>query len=48
MARLLVEYGARVEIKDGQGRTPLDYVSGEQRDEIIKLYRAKRENCYIM
>jgi hypothetical protein len=48
MARLLVEHGASVKVKDGKGRTPLDYVSGEQRDEIIKLHRARRENCCIM
>ena len=48
IARLLVEHGASVKVKNGSGKTPLDYVSGEQRDEIIKLHRAKRENCCMM
>jgi hypothetical protein len=48
MAHLLVEHGASVTVKDRKGKTPLDYVSGVQRDEIIKLHRAKRENCCIM
>ena len=48
MACLLIEHGASVKVKDRWGRTPLDYVTGEQRDELIKLYRAKRENCCIM
>ena len=44
IARLLVEYGASVEVQDKRGRTPLDVVSGERRDEMIKLlleHRAK-------
>ena len=48
MARLLVGHGASVKVKDWDGRTPLDYVSGEQRDEIKRLHRARRENCCIM
>ena len=37
IARLLVEHGASVTVKDSAwwGSTPLDYVSGEQRDELI-------------
>ena len=44
-ARLLLERGASVEVKDWAGRTPLDVASGEQREEIIKFlseHRAKR------
>jgi hypothetical protein len=37
MARLLVEHGASVEAKDAHGRTPLDYATEEQHDDIIKL-----------
>jgi ankyrin repeat protein len=37
MVRPLVEYGASVEVQDEEGKTPLDYASAEQRDEIIKL-----------
>jgi ankyrin repeat protein len=37
IVRVLVEYGASVEVKDSEGWTPLDVASGEQRDEIIKL-----------
>jgi ankyrin repeat protein len=50
IARLLVEHGASVKVKDKEGRTALDSVSGEQRDEIRKLYSAKRERdkCCIM
>jgi ankyrin repeat protein len=36
-ARVLIEHGASVELKDDMGRTPLDIASGEQREEIIKL-----------
>jgi ankyrin repeat protein len=35
--RLLIEYGASVEVQDNDGRTPLDVMSEEQREEIIKL-----------
>jgi ankyrin repeat protein len=41
IVRVLVEYGASIEVKDKEGRTPLDVASG---DEIIKLlseHRAK-------
>ena len=54
MARLLVEHGASVEVKDMWGNTPLvatprnRYVSGELRDELIKLHRAQRGKCCIM
>ena len=44
IARLLLERGASVEAQDGQGRTPVDVASGEQRDELITLlleHRAK-------
>ncbi|KAH9988745.1 hypothetical protein BJV77DRAFT_1020368 [Russula vinacea] len=37
IARLLVEYGASVEVQDIMGETPLDVASGEQRNEMIKL-----------
>jgi ankyrin repeat protein len=42
--RPLIEYGASVEVQDDEGRTPLDFASGEQREDIIKLlleHRAK-------
>ena len=48
IARILVEHGASVKVEDRWGWTPLDYASGEERDELIKLHYAKRENCYIM
>ena len=37
VARVLIEYGASTEVKDSMGKTPLDYASGDQRDEILKL-----------
>lgn len=37
IVRLLVERGASIEVRDNQGRTPMDVASGEQRDEIVKL-----------
>ena len=37
IARLLLEHGASVEVKDEDGRTPLDVASGEQGDEMNKL-----------
>ena len=45
IARLLLERGASVEVKNGEGKTPLDVASGERREEIIKFlseHRAKR------
>ena len=48
IARILVEHGASVKVKDESGKSPLDYALEEQRREIIKLYRAKREICCIM
>ena len=44
VVRLLVEHGASVELKDEDGKTPLDYASETQHDEIIELlleYRTK-------
>ena len=37
MVRLLVERGASVEVKNGNGMTPMGVASGEHRDEIVKL-----------
>ena len=37
IARVLVEHGASVELQDNEGRTPLDVVSGEHRDEMMTL-----------
>ena len=37
IARLLLEHGASVEVKDKYGRTPLDVASGERREEMTKL-----------
>jgi ankyrin repeat protein len=37
IARVLIEHGANVEVKDDKGRTPLDFASEEQREEIMKL-----------
>ena len=48
IARLLVEHGASVEVKDRWGWTPLDYVSEEQRVELIELHRARRGYCCMM
>ena len=48
IVRVLVEHGASVKVKDRLGMTPLDHVSGEQRNELIKLHHAKRENCCII
>lgn len=42
VARVLIEYGASTEVKDSMGMTPLDYASGDQRDEIIKLLPERR------
>jgi ankyrin repeat protein len=48
IARILLEHGASVDAQDGLGNTPLDVVSGAQRDEIITLLlehrRAKGQN----
>ena len=46
IARLLLEYGASVEVENRVGETPLDVASGERRDEMIKLlleHRPKQE-----
>jgi hypothetical protein len=40
--RLLVEYGASVEVQDEEGKTPLDYASEAQRDEVVKLLSEHR------
>jgi ankyrin repeat protein len=37
IARLLVEHGASVEVRNDWGRTALEVASGEQRHEIVKL-----------
>ena len=37
IVRLLIEHGANVEVKDNEGRTPLDVATGKQHEEIIKL-----------
>ena len=45
VARLLLEHGASVEVKNVKGKTPLDVASGERREEIIKFlseHRVKR------
>jgi ankyrin repeat protein len=44
IVRLLVEYGANVELRDGWGMTPLETASHERHGEIVKLlleHRAK-------
>jgi len=43
-ARVLIEHGASVEVKDDFGRTALDVASGEQKDEIMKLLLELRAN----
>jgi len=50
-ARLLIEHGASVEVKDKRGRTPLDYASEELRSEITDLLlelRGERENSWTI
>jgi len=37
VVRLLIEHGANVEVQDKYGRTPLNVVSGDQREEIMEL-----------
>ncbi|KAI0281936.1 ankyrin repeat protein, partial [Russula aff. rugulosa BPL654] len=49
IARVLLEHGANVEVKDNEGRTPLDIASGVLRGqhEIVKLlleHNARRED----
>ena len=46
VVRLLIEHGASSEVKDNEGRTPLDVASGDQQgDEIIKLLSENRAEC---
>ena len=37
IVRLLIEHGANVEVKDNEGRTPLDVASGKQRERIVEV-----------
>jgi ankyrin repeat protein len=37
IARVLLEFGASVDVGDKRGRTPLDVASEEGHDEIIQL-----------
>jgi len=37
VARLLIEHGAEVDVKDSRGRTPLQLASAEGRDEVVDL-----------
>ena len=43
MARLLLEHGASIEVRDWKGKTPLDVTLGENRDEMIKLLLEYRD-----
>lgn len=40
LARLLLEKGARMDIKDTFGQTPLDYAEGQDNDSIVTLLKA--------
>ena len=37
MARVLIEHGASIEVKDDEGSTPLDLASEQHREDIIKF-----------
>ena len=44
IARFLVEPGASADVEDCEGRTPLNFVSEERCDEILKLLLKHRTN----
>ncbi len=39
IARLLMDAGARVDVKDARGRSPLDIARGSHHEAILRLYR---------
>ena len=44
IARFFVEHGASADVEDCEGRTPLNFVSEERCDEILKLLLKHRTN----